>query len=128
MLLGVTDIAVNNVAGEFERGLLGEELSGVTFVRDYLQLQFNPGPLLNALTPVTVTTAAASARFGEPLFANLLIAQINKIIRAVEFYESAELRLVFGDQSTISISLKPSDYSGPEAINLYLADGTCVVG
>ena len=36
--------------------LVGEDQSGVTFVRDYLQLQFNPPPLLNALTPVTVRT------------------------------------------------------------------------
>ena len=126
--MGVTDTAVNSAANVFERGLLGEELSGVTFVRDYLQLQFNPGPILHALTPVKVTTTAASATFGESPFANLLIGQIKKVICAVEFHESVELRLLFEDQSTISISLKPSDYPGPEAINLHLANGTCVVG
>ena len=60
--------------------LVGEDLSGVTFVGDYLQLQFNPPPLLNAYTPVTVRSGAHTATFGEAAFANLLIAQIGKVV------------------------------------------------
>ncbi len=117
---------MSSAAGELERGLLGEELSGVTFVRDYLQLQFNPPRVLNALTPVTVTTASASAILGEPDFANLLIGQINKCVRAVEFSESVACRLIFDDRSVISISLKPEDYVGAEAI-YFRGHGTGVV-
>jgi len=112
---------------EFARGLLGEELSGVTFVRDYLQLQFNPPPILNALTPVTLTTASASATLGERDFANLLIGQIGKSVRAVECQESNALRLIFEDGSVVSVSLKPMDYVGPEAVNLIRKDGIEVV-
>jgi hypothetical protein len=112
---------------EFERGLIGEELSGVTFVRDYVQLQFNPPPMVNALTPVTVSTASTSATLGEPDFANLLIGQIGKSIQAVEFRESNALRLIFEDASVVSISLKPGERVGPEAVNLMRKDGTLVV-
>jgi hypothetical protein len=36
------------------KDFVGEDLSGVTFVRDYLQLQFNPPPMINAYTPVQI--------------------------------------------------------------------------
>ena len=41
------------VNSEFSE-LVEAELSGVTFVRDYVQLQFDPPPILNLYTPVTV--------------------------------------------------------------------------
>jgi hypothetical protein len=103
---------------DFEE-MVGEDLSGVTFVRDYLQLQFNPPPLLNAYTPVTVRAAGRIAVFGEPDFANLLVAQISKFVRSVEYREGQSLAIIFDDHSTISISLLPEHYSGPEAVNLF---------
>jgi hypothetical protein len=39
---------------ELYQQLVGEQLSGVTFVMNYLQLQFN-APLMNVLTPLSVS-------------------------------------------------------------------------
>jgi len=102
--------------------LVGEELSGVTFVRDYLQLQFNPLPVLNAYTQVTVSCGDQVATFGEEPFANLLIGQINKFVRRVELRDDEFLRLTFEDESVVAISLFPADYVGPEAITLFSRD------
>ena len=107
--------------------LIGEELSGIAFVRDYVQLQFNSLPELTALTPITVASGSASARLGDPDFANLAISQIGKSVGAIDYRESNVLRLIFEDGSVVSISLKPDDYTGPEAVNFRRRDGSMVV-
>ena len=109
------------------RELLGEDLSGVTFVRDYLQLQFNPPPMLNAYTPVTVRCGEDTATFGEKTFPNLLLAQLNKLVRNVEFLPDEALDIIFEDGSSISVSLRPADYVGPEAINLFCKNKEMIV-
>lgn len=115
------------IRGEGLRELIGEDLSGVTFVRDYLQLQFNPPTMLNAYTPVTVQCRNESATFGEKLFANLLLSQLNKFVRDVEFLPDEALRLIFDDQSTISVSLRPADYVCAEAVNLFCKNKEMIV-
>ena len=98
---------------------MGQELSGVTFVRDYLQLQFNLAVMLNAFTPVTVRRGDTSATFGEDAFANLLLSQIGRLVRGVELRPEEALDMTFDDGSLISVSLRPEHYVGPEAINLF---------
>lgn len=107
--------------------LIGEDLSGVTFVRDYLQLQFNPPLMINAYTPVTVRCGEDTAIFGEEGFANLLLAQLNKHVRAVEFTTDKALDIIFADEPRISVSLRPADYVGPEALNLFGGNKEIVV-
>ena len=107
--------------------LVGENLSGVTFVQDYLQLQFNPPPILNVYTPVTVYYNDESVTFGDDKFANLIIAQINKIVNHIRLKPDEALEILFHDNSVISISLLSSDYGGPEAINLFLRNGEMIV-
>ncbi len=110
----------------FQQLLVGEELSGVTFVRDYLQLQFN-APLLNAYTPVTVQRGDHRAVFGETVFANLLIGQIGKVVRSAGLRADEALDITFDDNSKILISLRPEDYVVPEAIMLSGRNGECIV-
>jgi hypothetical protein len=107
--------------------LVGEDLSGVVFVRDYVQLQFDPPPSLNAGTPVTVHSRGGRATLGEEAFANLIIGQIGKVVRSASIQPDVALVIEFDDGSTISVSLIPSDYYGPEAVNLFRKDGSVVV-
>jgi len=77
--------------GLFEQ-LLGEQLSAVTFVQDYLQLWFD-GPGINVTNPLTVQTGQASVecRDGE--------------------------RSSFGLRTAHScLSLRKQDYTTPEAL------------
>jgi hypothetical protein len=115
------------IRGKHFHELIGEDLSGVTFVRDYLQLQFNPPLILNAYTPVTVHCGDEVATFGEEPFPNLLLAQLNKFVGNVEFVPDEVLMIIFDDRSKISVSLRPADYVGPEAINLFCKNGEIVV-
>jgi len=98
------------------RQIVGEQLSGVTFVMDYLQLQFNPPPTINAYTPVTVSLAGKTCVSGDDQFRNRLCDQITKIVKSVAIKEEEAFLITFEDGSMISISLKPSDYVGPEAM------------
>ncbi len=107
--------------------LIGEDLSGITFVRDYLQLQFNPPMMLNAYTPVTVRCGEGSATSGEKRFPNLLLAQLNKYVRAVEFTPEEALAIIFDDGSRIAVSLRLADYDGPEALNFFGKNNEIVV-
>lgn len=61
--------------------LVGEELSGVVFVRDYVQLQFD-GVTLSALTQLHVQDGDRGASSGDESFANLLIRRIGKTVVA----------------------------------------------
>ena len=82
-----------------------------------MQLQFNPPPTIIAYTPVTVQCGEDTATFGEKTFPNLLLAQLNTFVQAVEFMPDEALDIVFDDGSRIAVSLRPADYVGPEACN-----------
>ena len=115
----------NNAYGENE--LFGNDLSGVTFVRDYIQLQFNPPPTINILTKVTVISGDAVINQGELGFANALIGQINKTVLKILAYPESYFAIVFNDQSIIKISLEDKDRTGPELINIFLRNDKFIV-
>src|SRR5689334_13052048 len=96
--------------------IVGEQLSGVTFVMDYLQLQFNPPPTINVYTPMTVSSRGKRCVSGDDQFRNKLCEQITKIVKSAVIRSEEEFLITFEDDSAISISLKPSDYLGPEAL------------
>jgi hypothetical protein len=95
--------------------LVSEELGGVTFVRDYVQLRFGSPPTLNAYTPVTVRVQGAAVSSGDDDFARTLVAQIGKRVSAVHRHPSERLEIMFEDSSAIDIALQPESYRGPEA-------------
>jgi hypothetical protein len=98
--------------------LVGEDLSGIVFVRDYLQLQFNPPPQINVYSSrVVVSSDGRSATFGEDAFANLAIGLIGRFVREVNIDAPKSFRIVFTDESEIMISLLSEHYQGPEAVD-----------
>jgi hypothetical protein len=98
--------------------LVGENLSGIVFVCDYLQLQFNPPPQINVYsTRVVVSSKGKSAAFGEEPFANLAIGLIGHVVREVNVDAEQCFRIVFTEGAEIMISLRPEHYRGPEAVD-----------
>jgi hypothetical protein len=98
--------------------LVGEDLSGIVFVRDYLQLQFNPPPQINVYSRrVVVSSDGRSAAFGEDAFANLAIGLIGRFVREVNVDAPKSFCIVFTDESEIMISLLSEHYQGPEAVD-----------
>lgn len=112
---------MNDVPPPFEK-LIGEELSAVVFVRDYLQLEFNPPPRLNVMTPMIVESEGRRITQAEDSFANTIIAQIGKFVASVRYSQDTFLSLDFSDGSSIIISLKPDDYVGAEAVLIFCKD------
>jgi hypothetical protein len=56
-----------------------------------------------------------------------LCEQIPKIVTVVDLRESASFDVIFLDGSIISTSLRPEDYRGAEALNVYGKDHFCIV-
>ncbi len=94
---------------------------------DYLQLQFNPPATINAYTPVTVVSGATRCVSGDDQFRNRLCEQITKVVKSVAIEDEKAFVITFGDASVISISLKPSDYVGPEALEFIGRDNLWMV-
>ena len=95
--------------------LVGEQLSAVTFVQDYLQLWFD-GPGLNVTNPLTVSSENRQITSWGNGFRDLLCGQITKRVSSVVWTEGEALEIIFADESSLSVSLRPDDYIGPEAI------------
>ena len=100
--------------------IVGEQLSAVVFVMDYVQLQFNSPPTLTVLTPITVIPPGSSpaVRSGDDQFRNRLCEQITKIVSNVTV-TSEEFRIVFEDQTVVSISLRAEDCPWPESVVIH---------
>ena len=107
---------------ELAHQIVGGQLSGVTFVSDYLQLQFNPPPIINAYTPVRVRVQGKSLVSGDDQFRNKLCEQITKAVKSVVIRSEEAFEITFEDDSMISISLKPSDYRCAEALEFHGRD------
>lgn len=97
--------------------LSGRRLHAVTFILDYVRLQFDAPLTVNAFTRVSVRPNGENVTGDDDdQFRNLLCAQISKIVGLVIIRDSKSFDLTFTDGSGISISLKPEDYVGPEAV------------
>ena len=106
---------MEKIPSPFEQ-LIGEELSAVVFVRDYIQLEFNPPPRLNITAPIVLDLKNGHISQNEPAFANAIIGQIGKFVNNMVFSPGDYLKIVFADNSSISISLKPEDSAGGESV------------
>jgi hypothetical protein len=102
--------------------LKGRNLSAVTFVQDYLQLQFD-GPFLNIFVWPRITVSDKSVSFGAPGYRDQLCSQIGKIVGGATAEADASLRLYFTDGSTIDVSLLPECRKGPESVVFQDGDG-----
>jgi hypothetical protein len=99
----------------FLRPVVGEYLSAVTFVMDYVQLDFN-GVCLTALTLPTVQASGRNWVAADQGWRDQLCERIGVIVRSAST-NAEEIGIDFDDGSRISVSLRAQDYRGPEAIN-----------
>ena len=90
--------------------LRGQELSGVAFVRDYVEFHFD-GPVLRAFVgPDLVRAQAPDLRFPDSGSRDALCALIGNTVREVRFEEQRTLELDFGPVGLVRVSL---DSPGP---------------
>jgi hypothetical protein len=101
--------------------LIGEQLSAVTFVQDYLQLHFD-GPCLTIFSHAVVMLGDKTFHEGKPGFRDALCNNIAKKVTEARVAYGDSISIRFADGSTIKISLKGEDYAGGEAVNFDTRD------
>ena len=94
--------------------LAGEELSAVSFVRDYVEFHFDD-PVLRALTNPRVEIDGETISFPEPGSRDRLCALIGRMVRQVDARERVHIRLAFQGGATLTLPLDEASHVGPEA-------------
>ncbi len=95
--------------------LIGLELSGVCFVRDYVQLQFDDRGLTALTLPVVIANGKTYVP-GQQGYRDALCERIDHVVKETSFVEKEGISIKFDDGFEISISLREKDYLGPEAV------------
>ena len=106
--------------------LVGEELSVVSFVMDYVEFHFN-GPGLRALTNPIAEVNSNRYRFPEPGSRDGLCELIGRTVIAVHEREGEALILELTGGARLTIPLDDASYIGPEAMHFFSADGSLMV-
>jgi hypothetical protein len=98
------------------RDLVGEEISAVCFVRDYVEFHFD-GPVLRSLTNPTVVDHGVRHLFPESGSRDALCRLIGSTVRAIGVEEERVLTLTTVDEREIRIPLDAKNRRGPEAMH-----------
>ena len=99
---------------EYLDGLVGLELSAVTFVRDYVQLEFD-GPVISAFTPPTVTTEEGRVSYSQRGYRDALCERIGASVVSAVVQLKQQLKIDLSDGSSLEISLRREDREVEEA-------------
>jgi hypothetical protein len=102
--------------------LESRELSAVTFVRDYLQLDFD-GPLITVYVWPLICLKEKKIIPGSSGYHEALCGLIGKGVVAAVEQPKAKLAIHFANDVVLEISLKPEDQNGPETAMLQDAAG-----
>jgi hypothetical protein len=98
--------------------LVGQDLSSVEFVRDYVQFHFGVGDL-TAYTPPVANFGTECLSWDQSGYRYALCGQIGVKVRN-EAVDDKARSIAFENGMAISISLLSSDYHGPEALQFRL--------
>jgi hypothetical protein len=96
--------------------LIGEQLSAVTFVQDYLQLHFD-GPRLTVFSHPVIRSGEQTFYGGKPGFRDALCNNIAKKVTEVRVAYGESISIRFADGSTINIPLQDAACLDGEAVN-----------
>ena len=94
--------------------IVGEYLSSVEFVMDYVQLRFC-GPCLTINAPIVVTVMGTRFKQGSPCYRGRLCERIGQTVQRAFTVDDEKIIIEFRDHSEVEISLKPEERVSPEA-------------
>jgi hypothetical protein len=108
--------------------LIGEKLSSITFVMDYLQIDFDGNCFTFNIWPI-ITVDGIEYKFGEPHHRNKLCSLIAKIVSEVILVDKEKFVINFDYNNNIYLSLDPNNPSItiPEIAHFTDTNGNCVV-
>ena len=90
------------------KDLVGEKLSSVTFVLDYLQLDFDDSGFTMFIWPV-ILSENKKAFYGEDQYRNRLCALIAKVVTRIDYVENIFLNIVFDETNQIQWPINPDN-------------------
>jgi len=99
---------MQNTTKNFLNILIGEKLSSVTFVMDYLQAHFD-GNFFNFYIWPIVVVNNIEYKFGNPSYRDNLCSLITRIVEYVIHTEDKELIIGFGNNDKFILSLDPNN-------------------
>lgn len=94
--------------------LIGEELSAVIFVADYILFDFN-GARLTVFSRPVVEVRGHRERFPEHGSRDALCALIQQEVSGASARDGDSIEIIFRSGAHLLISVKPGTYDGPEA-------------
>jgi hypothetical protein len=89
-------------SGSAIESIVGEEVSGVCFVRDYIELSFD-GPVLRLLGKAHATDAKSNAVFGDPDFPRLLLNAIGRRVESVDISRNGLVSIALAGGMEINV-------------------------
>lgn len=96
------------------RDLVGEEISGICFVRDYVEIHFD-GPILRSLARPSVTVGQEMSTFPEEGSRDQLCRLIGHTVIRIEITEGHSIELWASSGASLRIPLDGTNSSWPEA-------------
>ena len=99
---------------ELLQTIVGEKLSSVEFVADYVQLRFD-GSTLSAFTQPTIVVGNRESSWNDPGYRDALFCRIGHTVKSVSIRPGNYIEVVFDDGVASRISLEDSSYRGAEA-------------
>jgi hypothetical protein len=102
--------------------LVGEELSAVCFVTDYVEFHF-AGPVLRSLSSPTVSQGNLHWTFPEEGSRDALCRLIGTTVSALSLVETEKLEIVMTNGMVMRVPLDLSSRVGPEAMHFVPAGG-----
>jgi len=93
--------------------LIGEQLSSVTFVQDYLQVDFDGMGFTFFNWPI-VTIENYQYKFGDQFYRDKLCTLIAKIVTKILLVDKQEITIAFNSGDKLHVSFYPDIDVGPE--------------
>lgn len=106
--------------GNASKFLVEESLASVTFVHDYVQLDFGDARFTAYVWP-SITISDVTLRFGDRGYRDALCAFITHEVTTVEESPEVGLSIRFG-RGAIITNPEPGDLDGPEIAQLHVYD------
>jgi hypothetical protein len=96
--------------------LVGEEISAVCFVRDYVEFHFD-GSVLRSLSNPSAFVDGTEHRFPNPGSRDALCRMIGSTVRALKLQDHRALEVTTTDDCKLTIPLSAKNLGGPEAMH-----------
>lgn len=93
--------------------IVGEEISGVCFVRDYVEFHFD-GPILRALNNPILDSGELHITFGDPGSRDALCSLIGSEVKSVVARDGDLIQLTMTSGQILIIPLDEASRVGPE--------------